>query len=116
MQDMLGHQLPVLPPVADFWAALPEIFAWINSQAEAPQRVPREPGSNGVALRTRILPMGIPVRVLINPEIIRFVREQITCNVSTSPTTGGVRRIDQPLSADRRRTGITCCTVRERFG
>ena len=22
---MLGHQLPVLPPVADFWAALPEV-------------------------------------------------------------------------------------------
>lgn len=78
-QDMLGHQLPVLPPVADFWAALPEIFAWINSQAEAPQRVPIEPGSNGVALRARVLPMGIPVRSRSTLEIIRFAAANHLC-------------------------------------
>ncbi len=78
-QDMLGHQLPVLPPVADFWAALPEIFAWINSQAEAPQRLPMEPGSNGVALRARVLPMGIPGRSRSTLEIIRFAAANHLC-------------------------------------
>ena len=27
--NMLAHQLPVLPPVEDFWAAMPEIFRWL---------------------------------------------------------------------------------------
>ena len=77
--NMLGHQLPVLPPVADFWDALPEIFAWINSQAEAPQRVPIEPGANGFALRARVLPMGIPVRSRSTLEIIRFAAANHLC-------------------------------------
>lgn len=37
-ENMLAQQLPVLPPVADFWAALPEIFAWLMGRAEAPLR------------------------------------------------------------------------------
>jgi predicted nucleotidyltransferase component of viral defense system len=32
-QNMLAHQLPVLPPVGDFGAALPEIFAWHMGRA-----------------------------------------------------------------------------------
>jgi hypothetical protein len=27
--NMLGHQLPALPPVESFWDALPEFFAWL---------------------------------------------------------------------------------------
>jgi hypothetical protein len=27
--NMLGHQLPSLPPVESFWGALPEFFAWL---------------------------------------------------------------------------------------
>lgn len=27
--QMLGHQLPVLPPLEEFWNALPEIFTWL---------------------------------------------------------------------------------------
>ena len=37
-EDMLGHQLPVLPPLNDFWNALPEIFGWITSGEESEQR------------------------------------------------------------------------------
>jgi predicted nucleotidyltransferase component of viral defense system len=78
-QDMLGHQLPVLPPVVDFWDALSEIFAWINGEADAPQRVPIEPGANGVAFRARVLPMGIPVRSRSTLEIIRFAAANHLC-------------------------------------
>jgi hypothetical protein len=37
-QDMLGHQLPVLPPFESFWSALPEFFDWLS--AAGPMRAP----------------------------------------------------------------------------
>lgn len=43
-QNMLGHQLPQpLPPFADFWATLDEVFAWLSGEAAlvVPQRVER---------------------------------------------------------------------------
>ncbi len=42
--NMLGHQLPKpLPPFADFWATLDEIFAWLAGEVTlmVPQRVER---------------------------------------------------------------------------
>jgi len=47
----------VLPPVADFWAALPEIFTWLMGGAEAPLRARIEPGSTETTIRSRVLPM-----------------------------------------------------------
>lgn len=32
-KNMLGHQLPALPPVESFWDALPEFFGWLTSAA-----------------------------------------------------------------------------------
>ena len=43
-ENMLGHQLPrPLPPFADFWAVLDEVFAWLGGQVQlvAPQRIER---------------------------------------------------------------------------
>ena len=34
--NMLGHQLPELPPFEHFWAELPKVFAWLE------ERVPKE--------------------------------------------------------------------------
>jgi len=34
--NMLAHQLPALPPFAQFWSELPEVFAWIETATEAP--------------------------------------------------------------------------------
>ena len=78
-QSMLGHQLPVLPPVADFWDALPEIIAWIMSGAEAPQRARIEPGSTELAIRSRVLPMSVPIRARSMLEIIRFAAANHLC-------------------------------------
>ncbi len=33
-EQMLAHQLPVCPPFSDFWNALPQVFAWLESKAE----------------------------------------------------------------------------------
>lgn len=39
-QNMLGHQLPALPPVADFWAELPRLFEWLERETVAPTLEP----------------------------------------------------------------------------
>ena len=91
-QHMLGHQLPMLPPIQDFWDALPEIFAWILSGAETPQRLRIEPGSTEIAIRSRALPMGVPFRARPALEIIRFAAANHLCVDLTYD--GRVRRIE----------------------
>jgi hypothetical protein len=76
---MLGHQLPVLPPASDFWDALPEIFSWIHSGAEAPERTIIRPGSQDVPIYSRILPMSIPIRTRPALETIRFAAANYLC-------------------------------------
>jgi hypothetical protein len=34
--NMLGHQLPKLPPFESFWSVMPEFFAWLTSGITAP--------------------------------------------------------------------------------
>ncbi|HTW32205.1 MAG TPA: nucleotidyl transferase AbiEii/AbiGii toxin family protein [Candidatus Sulfotelmatobacter sp.] len=90
--DMLGHQLPVLPPLNDFWDALPEIFAWLTGAAEAPQRAIIQHGAGEIAVRTRVLPMGVPGRSRSTLEIIRFAAANYLCVDLTYD--GSVRRIE----------------------
>jgi hypothetical protein len=91
-KDMLGHQLPVLPPLNDFWDALPEIFAWIMGGAEIPQRAHIQHGIGEIAVRSRVLPMGMPVRSRSTLEIIRFAAANHLCVDLTYD--GSVRRIE----------------------
>jgi len=77
--DMLAHQLPVLPPLHDFWDALLEIFAWIRSGAEVPQRALIQHGAGEISVRTRVLPMGVPLRSRSTLEIIRFAAANYLC-------------------------------------
>ncbi len=90
--SMLGHQLPVLPPVADFWAALPEFFTWLMGEAEAPERVRIDPGAGEVTIRSRVLPMAIPYRSRAPLEIIRYAAANHLCVDLTYD--GSVRRIE----------------------
>jgi hypothetical protein len=89
---MLAHQLPILPPLADFWNALPEIFAWIMGGAEVPQRAHIQHGSGEIAIRTRILPMGVAPRARSTLEVIRFAAANHLCVDLTYD--GSVRRIE----------------------
>ncbi len=77
--DMLSHQLPVLPPLNDFWDALPEIFTWLTSGAAVPQRSILYPSANEVAVRTRALPIGVPSTSRSTLEIIRFAAANHLC-------------------------------------
>ena len=38
--NMLGHQLPVLPPFAEFWRELPNLFSWLNGQLTPEELAP----------------------------------------------------------------------------
>jgi predicted nucleotidyltransferase component of viral defense system len=91
-ESMLSHQLPVLPPVADFWAALPEILAWLMGRAQAPQRARIEPGSSEITIRSRVLPMAVPLRARAPLEVIRFAAANHLCVDLTYG--GSVRRIE----------------------
>lgn len=90
--DMLSHQLPVLPPLDDFWNALPEIFSWLTSSAPAPLRAIISPNANEVAVRTRVLPMGVSFPSRSTLEVIRFAAANYLCVDLTYD--GGVRRIE----------------------
>lgn len=91
-ESMLAHQLPVLPPVADFWAALPEILRWLTGEAEAPQRTRIEPGSPEITIRSRVLPMEVPLRARAPLEVIRFAAANHLCVDLTYD--GSQRRIE----------------------
>ncbi|MGB8583253.1 MAG: nucleotidyl transferase AbiEii/AbiGii toxin family protein [Candidatus Sulfotelmatobacter sp.] len=90
--DMLAHQLPVLPPLRDFWDTLPEIFTWILRGTEVPQRALIQHDASETPVRTRVLPIGVPLRSRSTIEIIRFAAANHLC-VDLSYD-GSVRRIE----------------------
>jgi len=90
--NMLGHQLPVLPPVEDFWAALPEVFDWLAGGAIAPQPTAISAIGTETTIRTRVLPRGIPMRTRGSLEIIRFAAANHLC--VDLAYDGGTRRIE----------------------
>ena len=94
-ENMLAHQLPVLPPVADFWAVLPEVFTWLMGLTEAPQRARIEPGSSEITIRSRVLPMAVPLRARAPLEVIRFAAANHLC---VDLTYGGSQRRLEPYS------------------
>jgi predicted nucleotidyltransferase component of viral defense system len=91
-EAMLSHQLPVLPPLNDFWDALPEIFAWIAGATDVPQRAFIQHGIDEIAFRSRVLPASIPVRSRSTIEIIRFAAANHLC--VDLAYDGSVRRIE----------------------
>lgn len=99
---MLSHQLPVLPPVGDFWAALPEVFAWLAGATEVPHQARITPQSDEVSIRSRVLPMSIPARTRAPLEIIRFAAANHLC--VDLRYQGSVRRIE-PYSLRQTREG-----------
>ena len=78
-ENMLAHQLPTLPPVDDFWAELPEIFAWLTGEPEKPQCEPIKPEPSEITVRSRVLPTAIPARARVPVEVIRFAAANRLC-------------------------------------
>jgi hypothetical protein len=100
--DMLGHQLPSLPSLTDFWDALPEIFSWIMNSAARPLQAQIQHAAGEVSIRSRTLPMAIPVRGRSILEIIRFAAANHLCVDLTYD--GSLRRIE-PYSLRQTQAG-----------
>ena len=101
-EDMLGHQLPFLPPMEGFWEALPEVFDWVVGGAEIPRRVELDRAAGEVTVRARVLPIEIPGHARSTIEIIRFAASNHLCVDLTYD--GTVRRIE-PYSLRRTAEG-----------
>lgn len=101
-ENMLAHQLPVLPPVADFWDALPEVFDWIMGGEQAPALVRIAPSAEETTIFNRVLPLGIPMRARGPMEVIRFAAANHLC--VDLDYDGKTRRIE-PYSLRQTRDG-----------
>jgi len=101
-ENMLAHQLPILPPIEGFLDELPEIFSWIEGEAEFPQRLPMALAVGDSTIRDRVLPLAIPLRARAPLEIIRFAAANRLC--IDLAYGGGVRRIE-PYSLRRTSEG-----------
>lgn len=69
--DMLEHQLPALLPVAAFWDALPEVFAWLEGAVTQPLAAMRV-GTGETLIRERVVGLPSGGRGQNFVEMIRF--------------------------------------------
>ncbi|MEX2090002.1 MAG: nucleotidyl transferase AbiEii/AbiGii toxin family protein, partial [Bacteroidota bacterium] len=60
-ENMLGHQLPILPPFRQFWDEVPEVFAWMLEQ-RAPALLPSIAGEEGES-RPATFPVPPPTHI-----------------------------------------------------
>lgn len=99
---MLDHQLPALPPVDAFWAALPEFFGWLAGSA-APAIPAAYVGAAGEELvRERTLRLPVSAIAQSYLEVIRFAAANRLC--VELDYQGSTRRIE-PYSLRRTRAG-----------
>lgn len=101
-ENMLGHQLPALPPVAEFWAALPEVFDWLTGATEAPPLDPMtfDPGTSVLHEEAPLPEASSRARAAL--ERIRFAAANHLC--VDLRYDGAVRRIE-PYSLRRTAEG-----------
>ena len=101
-ENMLGHQLPALPPLPSFWEALPEFFAWLVGGAPALAPAAYALGAGETILRGRTLDMTSSGPGQTHLEVIRFAGTNRLC--VELGYQGSVRRIE-PYSLRRSQTG-----------
>ena len=77
-KNMLAHQLPALPPFAQFWGELPQAFAWIEADAETPVLAAAGSGA-GVDTAWRAPAMAIAWGYSMPLEAVRFAGANRLC-------------------------------------
>ncbi len=107
--NMLGHQLPALPPFESIWAELPALFAWLEGELEKPILAPvsvREVVDSGWVLSPTVRTWGTSVPI----EAIRFAAANRLC---IDLGYGGQTRLIEPYSFRRTSAGaILLCAVK----
>ena len=76
---MLGHQLPALPPVENFWNALPEFFAWLQTGVAPDIPAAYEVTAGETVLRERTLRLPVSGAAQSYLEVIRFAAVNRLC-------------------------------------
>ncbi len=99
--NMLGHQLPALPPLESFWDELPTIFAWLEGAVPAAV-LPAVPMAEGEEASWRPPPTVATWRQGVPLESVRFAAANLLC---VELTYGGDRRLIEPYSLRRTRDG-----------
>ena len=100
--NMLGHQLPALPPFATFWAEVPNLLAWLDGTAEAGTLAPIAAGTDEDATWSppaTAWTWGMGVAL----EPIRFAASNRLC---VELGYHGSRRVIEPYSLRRTRDGF----------
>jgi hypothetical protein len=101
-ENMLRHQLPELPPFADFWSVLPELFDWLEGKPVPavlePLQVAGEPTEPSWAPPATVSTWGRTVPL----ETIRFAAANRLC---VELGYNGSRRIIEPYSLRQSRAG-----------
>ncbi|MFH0948002.1 MAG: nucleotidyl transferase AbiEii/AbiGii toxin family protein [Elusimicrobiota bacterium] len=97
-ENMLGHQLPVLPPFEQFWQELPSVFEWIYKTTE--KTVQPKISSMNIAIDKTWQPpaMAQAWHMTVPLEIIRFAASNRLCvNLAYNNTS----RLIEPYSLRR---------------
>jgi len=105
--SMLAHQLTALPPLEDFWQALPTFFSWLMGGAAPATPEPYRLAEGESILRARTLRLPVPQRAQSFIEIIRFAAaNRLLVDLNYAPENGrrGVRRVE-PYSLRRTSDG-----------
>jgi hypothetical protein len=77
--NMLGHQLPALPPVDSFWDALPEFFGWLAGTRAPVAAAPYPMAAGDQLLRMPAGGFRFPGRSTSFIEVIRFAAANYLC-------------------------------------
>ncbi len=100
--NMLGHQLPALPPFEQFWNELPAVFEWLLGTVERVERPAFPEISTGVDQTWRPSAMAQSWSSPVPLEIIRFAASNRLCvNLAYQGST----RVIEPYSLRRTRDG-----------
>lgn len=101
-ENMLGHQVPVLPPFEQFWQELPEVFDWLYRSAE--KATPAVIPTMGQAIDTSWHPPSVAQAWgLAQPlEVIRYAASNRLC---VDLAYQGDHRLIEPYSLRRTQDG-----------
>jgi predicted nucleotidyltransferase component of viral defense system len=99
--NMLGHQLPALPPLEQFIAELPDLFAWLHGEAEAPVLAPIS-GEADEDLTWTPPPVAATWQQGVPLEPVRFAATNRLC---VALTYNGSGRLIEPYSLRRTEGG-----------
>lgn len=99
--NMLGHQLPALPPFEMFWRELPEVFDWLHGMPEKPRPVPI-PSREAIDTTWQPPAMVTAWRTQAPLEVIRFAAANRLC---VELGYDRKRRIIEPYSLRRTQDG-----------